>query len=67
MKNINKYTTTIILAGFLTIGGTGCKKFLEVTPKDNRVETNFYKTEKDANEALNSILMRAAAALAPTP
>jgi hypothetical protein len=55
MKNISKYTTTIILAGFLTLGGTGCKKFLELSPLDNRVDQNFYKTEKDANEALNSV------------
>ncbi|CAM3732494.1 RagB/SusD family nutrient uptake outer membrane protein [Mucilaginibacter galii] len=55
MNNINKYTTTIILAGLLTMAGTGCKKFLELTPLDNRVEQNFYKTEKDANEALNSV------------
>ncbi|WP_345950204.1 RagB/SusD family nutrient uptake outer membrane protein [Mucilaginibacter sp. PAMB04274] len=55
MKNLNKYTTSIILAGVLTFTQTGCKKFLDLNPLDNRVEQNFYKTEKDAAEALNSV------------
>jgi len=55
MKTNIKYTTTIILAGLLTFSSSGCKKFLELSPIDNRVDQNFYKTEKDANEALNSV------------
>lgn len=44
-----------ILVAALAITAVGCDDFLDKQPLDQRVESNFYKTEKDAMEALVAI------------
>lgn len=55
MKATTKQLTIVLLAALILTGSSSCEKFLDLAPLDNRVEQNFYKTEKDAQEALNSV------------
>lgn len=48
MKKI--FSTGLMLALLAT--ASSCSDFLELEPRDNRVESNFYQTESDAMEAL---------------
>lgn len=51
MKN---YIKGLVVAG-LSLVVASCDDFLDKQPLDQRVESNFYKTEKDATEALVAI------------
>ena len=55
MKYIVKNTARIAFVAALALGTTSCDDFLDLQPKDARVESNFYQTEADAMEALTSI------------
>jgi starch-binding outer membrane protein, SusD/RagB family len=55
MKNIFKNSARIAFIAALALGTTSCDDFLDLQPKDARVESNFYKTEADAMEALVSV------------
>lgn len=55
MKVIKKQLGIYLFSGILLVCSPSCKDFLDLAPLDNRVEQNFYKTEKDAQEALNSV------------
>ena len=55
MKYIAKNTARIAFLAALALGTTSCEDFLDLQPRDARVESNFYQTESDAIEALVSI------------
>lgn len=44
--------TTLITA--LMVGAVGCNGFLDEEPLDQRVESNFYQSQRDAEEALTA-------------
>jgi hypothetical protein len=51
---IQKITYYIVVAGIL-VSATACEDFLDLQPKAERVELNFYKSENDATEALVAV------------
>jgi len=51
MKKIFNYTLALCASMFVA----GCDDFLDKEPLDQRVDTNFFKTESDAMEALVSV------------
>jgi starch-binding outer membrane protein, SusD/RagB family len=55
MKKTYIYISRLLLAGAITFSTTNCRDFLDLQPLDTRVESNFFKTESDAREALVSI------------
>ncbi|MFD2513604.1 RagB/SusD family nutrient uptake outer membrane protein [Pontibacter locisalis] len=55
MNNILKTSARIAFVAAMALGTASCDDFLDLQPKDARVESNFYKTEADAMEALVSI------------
>lgn len=55
MKPIYKKILHVTAAGLLLLNSQGCKNFLDEQPLDTRVEQNFYKTQKDAEEALTAV------------
>ncbi|GAB3203656.1 hypothetical protein ABID22_002081 [Pontibacter aydingkolensis] len=55
MRYIIKNTARIAFVAALALSTTSCDDFLDLQPKDARVESNFYQTEADAMEALVSI------------
>jgi hypothetical protein len=50
MKTFNQYITIILVLLLLS----SCEDFLDRSPLSDRLESNFYQTEKDANQALVS-------------
>ncbi len=52
-KHMKKYI--LIMAGLMSITMVSCEKFLEEKPYDFIGSANFYKTEGDANAALNGV------------
>ncbi|WP_374165001.1 RagB/SusD family nutrient uptake outer membrane protein [Arcticibacter sp. MXS-1] len=52
MKRTLKNILGMAAVAALSLPNSGCKDFLEVTPLDTRVETNFFKSQSDVNEAL---------------
>jgi starch-binding outer membrane protein, SusD/RagB family len=55
MRNfINKTYKLFILSGVL-LTASSCNDFLDLGPRAERVESNFYKSESDANEALVAV------------
>ncbi len=48
--NMNKITTTIIIAGALAF--TGCKKWLDVKPEGLTTKDEMFKTQKGFRDAL---------------
>jgi len=55
MKSINKILLGAISSALL-LTSVGCKKsFLEVSPPSQIEETNFFKTELQANQALAAV------------
>lgn len=52
-KACNRYTLLFIVLMGLSV--VSCKKALEEKPTDRLATTNFYKTESDANVAVNAI------------
>lgn len=50
-----KKTIKYIIALSAALSATGCSDFLDKEPQDQRIETNFFKTESDAMEALVAI------------
>jgi hypothetical protein len=55
MQNIIKNISKTLLAAGLLLSATSCEDFLDKQPRAERAESNFYKTESDANEALTSV------------
>lgn len=51
MKRYNLSRRLALLAG-LVLAGSGCQKFIDLTPSDNIVVSNFYKSESDIKLAL---------------
>jgi len=49
----NRYTVLVLVLFSLSV--SSCKKALEEGPTDRLATTNFYKTESDANVAINAI------------
>src|SRR6056297_3694964 len=47
--------TLALLIGSIAVMATGCSDFLSQEPLDQRVESNFYETRQDAEEALVAI------------
>lgn len=47
--------TLALLIGSIAVMATGCSDFLSQEPLDQRVESNFYQTRQDAEEALVAI------------
>ena len=54
MKKRSIYISTL-LAAFILITGSSCKKFLEESPKNQVAVSNFYQTENDAIASVNAI------------
>ena len=52
---MKKLTSNIIIAILFIFSVTSCNKILEEDPIDRLATTNFYKTEADANAAVNAI------------
>ena len=53
-KNISSFVRIVFLAGYM-ITISSCEKFLEENPRSFVSVANYYKTESDAIEAVNSI------------
>ncbi|WP_171032868.1 RagB/SusD family nutrient uptake outer membrane protein [Fodinibius saliphilus] len=53
MNNLNIIRATLVVTILLMMAG--CDNFLSEQPLDQRVESNFYETESDAQEALVAI------------
>ena len=54
MKKHSLYISTL-LAVFMLVTGSSCKKFLEESPKNLVAVSNFYQTENDAIASVNAI------------
>ena len=55
MKKLSIQTYHIIIAVLLLFSVSSCNKLLDEEPVDRLATTNFYKTEADANAAVNAI------------
>ncbi|MDQ3279491.1 MAG: RagB/SusD family nutrient uptake outer membrane protein [Bacteroidota bacterium] len=55
LSNDAFYSNKILLITFFALLAVSCKKVLEEAPNDRLATTNFYKTESDANVAINAI------------
>jgi starch-binding outer membrane protein, SusD/RagB family len=51
MKSVMKVTVTVLSLAFV-LSLVGCDSFLDHTPPVNRVEDNFFQTQRDAEQAL---------------
>ncbi len=49
---------TIAILLLVALAGTSCKKFVDTKPMDFVSAVNYYKTEKDLNQALAGIYDR---------
>jgi len=62
MHGIDSYRRLLWLLLLLTMGGTGCKKFVQVSPPDTQLETGLiFSSDQTATAALMGIYSRAMA------